>query len=154
MQFGSKIKRNIFIGSIINLVPDALIAIIAAWATDSAALGFFAVLIGLQILYFLIWAKTALWQSLLFWFRGRKQLTEHLLDYLRTNQYPEPDEYENSAENYFQRHLQSKQGSEECTPRHPAFLLAKCGAEDLGVEAGVKDVHAVASALSSAFLAS
>lgn len=102
MQFGSRQKRNLISGAVLGLVPDILIAIVAASMTDSGLMGFFVTLIGLQVLYFLIWAKNAIWAWLLFWLRGRKQMTEHFLDYLRSNAFPEPDEYQDNVEGYFE----------------------------------------------------
>jgi hypothetical protein len=76
MQFGSRQKRNLISRSVLGLVPDVIIAIVAASMTDSGLMGFFVTLIGLQVLYFLIWAKNAIWGWLLFWLRGRKQMAE------------------------------------------------------------------------------
>jgi len=109
MQFGSKIKRNIITNGILGLVPDALIAVVAAFATDSGILGFFAVLIGLQILYLLIWAKNAIWGWLLFWARGRKQLVAHLLDFMRANRFPEPEEYQDDVQDYLGKTISDEQ---------------------------------------------
>ena len=57
---------------------------------------------GLQVLYFLIWLKTALWNWAVFWLAGRKQRTKSILDYLRANNYPEPDIYQRSAHHYLE----------------------------------------------------
>jgi predicted RNA-binding protein with RPS1 domain len=101
MQFGSKIKRNIFLGSIIGLVPDALIAWVAASMTESGVIGFFAVLVGLQIVYLLVWSRKAIWAWLMFWlFRGRKKMADHLFEYLRSNGFPEPGEYQDDVDDY------------------------------------------------------
>lgn len=101
MQFGSKTKRDFLTNAILGFVPDVLIAGVAAHVTESAVIGFFAVLAGLQVLYFLIWAKRAIWAWLLFWIRTRRQMADHALDVLRADRYPEPDEYHGDVEDYF-----------------------------------------------------
>jgi hypothetical protein len=101
MQFGSKLKRNILTNAILGLVPDVLISGVAASMTESGFMGFFAVLVGLQVLYLLAWARKTIWAWLFFWVRGRKQLADHALDYLRSNRYPEPDEYHADVGDYF-----------------------------------------------------
>ena len=102
MQFGSRQKRNLISGAILGLVPDVIIAIIAAAWTDSGLMGFLVTLIGLQIVYLLIWVKNTIWGCLFFWLAGRKRMAEHLLDYLRANFFPEPDEYQDDVQTYFQ----------------------------------------------------
>jgi hypothetical protein len=66
MQFGSKIKRNFFTNAILGFAPDVLISGVAAHVTESGLIGFFAVLVGLQVLYFLVWVKKVIWAWLLF----------------------------------------------------------------------------------------
>jgi hypothetical protein len=100
MQFGSKVKRNIFTGAALGLVPDILISVVAASITDTGLIGFFVILFGLQVVYFLIWAKKAIWIWLLFFFRGRKQTTDHMFQYLRSNRFPEPGEYQEDVDDY------------------------------------------------------
>jgi hypothetical protein len=101
MQFGSQIKRNFFLGSIISLVPDVVIAWVAASMTESGVMGFVVVLIGLQIIYFLVWARKAIWAWLMFWlFRGRKKRADYLFDFLRSNGFPEPKEYQDDVDDY------------------------------------------------------
>jgi len=122
MQFGSKQKRNLISGSVLSIVPDTLIALVAASWTDSRLLGFVVTLVGLQVLYLLIWVKNAIWGWLLFWMRGRKQMTAHLLDYLRSNSYPEPDEYQDDAESYFQSIASNEQLSVDLRMKASAEL--------------------------------
>lgn len=100
MQFGSKNKRNIWLGMIVGLMPDIIISIGFAWFNNDGSL-FFVSLIGLQIIYFLIWLKDAAWNWFLFFRSGRKKIKNHILDYLKKNQYPEPDDYLDSPEAYF-----------------------------------------------------
>jgi len=75
---------------------------------DGGILGFFAALIGLQILYFLIWAKDSLWAWVVFWLGGRKRFASWLFDYLRENGYPDPGTYERSADAYLSAVLENE----------------------------------------------
>ena len=69
--------------------------------TDSGLLGFFVVMIGLQVLSFIVWVKSAICRWLFFWL-SRKQIADDVLYYLRANSFPGPREYEENAQAYFQ----------------------------------------------------
>lgn len=60
MQFESKMKRTFWTTAALGVIPDVVISMILSAVFDGGILGFFAVLIGLQVLYLLIWAKNAL----------------------------------------------------------------------------------------------
>ena len=111
MQFESKLKRTFWLNATLGLMPDALIAVVLASMTDSGVVGFFVALVGLQALYFLIWVKNSIWAWALFKLNGRRTLVAHIADYLRKNQYPEPGDYEKSADDYL-----SKVMSDETQP--------------------------------------
>jgi len=100
MQFESKQQRTIWLNLALGFVPDALIAWALASTLDGGFFGFVLAFIGLQVLYILIWAKNSIWAWALFKLKGQKFLVEHITDYLRKNNYPEPDDYEKSAEGY------------------------------------------------------
>lgn len=100
MQFESKMKRTFWTTAALGVIPDVVISMILSAVFVGGILGFFAALIGLQVLYLLIWAKNALWSWAVFWFGGRKKLASWLFDYLRENGYPEPGTYEKSADAY------------------------------------------------------
>jgi hypothetical protein len=85
MQFESGIGRRVWLTAVLGLVPDTLIAIVAAAVTDSGIVGFFVTLLGLQILYLLIWAKNSIWSWVVFSLGGGKRLSGFLLDSLRAN---------------------------------------------------------------------
>jgi len=121
MQFGSKQKRNIVSAVLLGMVPDVVIAVVAAAWTDSGVFGFFVTLIGLQIVYLSIWAKNAIWAWLVFLFRGRRQMSGYLFDYLRTNAFPEPGDYHDDVESYFQGVMDNE--------RAPAELRIKAAVE-------------------------
>ena len=103
MQFESRIKRSFWINAALGLIPDTTIAAIIAVFSREGWPVFFAVLIGLQVVYFLIWLKDTIWHWLFFTIRGRKQMASFLLDVLTTNKYPEPGDHERSIEGYFDR---------------------------------------------------
>lgn len=100
MQFESKQKRTFWLNAALGFVPDALISAALAAALDGGVPGFIFALIGLQFLYFLILVKNSIWAWALFKLNGRKNLVSHITDYLHKNKYPEPDDYEKSADGY------------------------------------------------------
>jgi hypothetical protein len=103
MQFESKIKRLYWINSFLGLIPDLAIAVIIT-AIFGGYLGtFILIMIGLQVLYFLVWLRKSIWGWIVFGVFGRKYLAGVLADYLAENNYPEPEVYERSAEEYFNR---------------------------------------------------
>ena len=101
MQFDSKIKRNFWINCALGMIPDLLIAAIAAVYANGGVVAFVLVLVGLQILYFGIWLKNTIWAWILYKYKGRKQIRDFVLDYLKRNKYPEPDDYLKSPDEYF-----------------------------------------------------
>jgi len=103
MQFESKIKRQYWINSILGLIPDLVIAAIINSVLGGYIGTFILVLVGLQVLYFLVWLRKTIWARIVFGAYGRKHLAGLLSDYLAENDYPEPGVYEGSAEEYFNR---------------------------------------------------
>ena len=101
MQFESKNKRNFWFNSILGMTPDILVALAVAIYSNGGIATFFLVLVGLQIIYFLIWIKNTIWSWIFYKFRGRKKISDFVLDYLKTNKYPEPDDYLKSPDEYF-----------------------------------------------------
>lgn len=101
MQFESKLKRTFWFNSILGLIPDIFISVALSVVFDGGLVGFFFSLVGLQVLYLLIWIKNSIWTWLLFQFSGRKILANTLADYFRENSYPEPNNFEESVEEYF-----------------------------------------------------
>jgi hypothetical protein len=73
MQFGSKTERAVWRNALLALIPDAMVAIVAAWVTSSGVVGFIITMIALQVLYFLIWAKNSGWLWVNFWIGGRNR---------------------------------------------------------------------------------
>lgn len=101
MQIRSKIERNFWTELLLGLIPDTIIGVLIALATSTGAIGVFATVIGLQILYLLLWIKNAIWLWVRFWIAGRKSMVDHLYRYLVENRYPEPDEFIADTESYF-----------------------------------------------------
>ncbi|WP_155837569.1 hypothetical protein [Herminiimonas sp. CN] len=103
MQFETRMKRTLWSASALGAIPDIIIAIIVALVFGGGYIGFFATLIGLQVLYLGIWTKNSVWSWIVFSYGGgRKRLALLLSDYLRENGYPEPNIYEKSADGYFE----------------------------------------------------
>lgn len=90
------------------LVPDCILAGAAAVVLEGGPLLFLGVVVGLQLFHFLRSIVARLVDWLVFLLHGRKQMSRHLLDYLRENGYPEPQPYEDSAESYLARVVEDK----------------------------------------------
>jgi hypothetical protein len=103
MQFESKIKREYWINSPSGLIPDLVIAAIFTVMLGGYVGTFMLVIVGLQVLYFLVWLRKTIWSWIVFGVWGRRHLATLLTDYLTENEYPEPEIYERSAEDYFTR---------------------------------------------------
>jgi hypothetical protein len=71
-------------------LPDALIAIAVAWWTNGGLLAFAATLVGLKIIYLLIWLKDTLWSWIMFILHDRKITADALFATLRKNHFPKP----------------------------------------------------------------
>lgn len=83
------------------MTPDILIAMAVAIYSDEGLDTFFFVFIALQVIYLLIWIKNSIWSWVFYKFKGRKQIKDYVLDYLKTNKYPEPEDYLKSPDEYF-----------------------------------------------------
>jgi hypothetical protein len=116
---GKQVERKIWMNGLLALIPDAIIAWIAAAYTDSGIFGFVLTLIGLQCVYFLIWAKNSLWMWLVYWVSGRQRLTAHLEDYLVKNRFPPPPEFVGGIDDYLE---QVANGQYDCPTRVKAAI--------------------------------
>jgi hypothetical protein len=83
MQFESRIERTFLTTAVLGLVPDSFIGAAAAYVTGTGLVGFFVTVLGLQFLYLVLFLKNFIWGWFLFWVRGRRKITSHLLSYLR-----------------------------------------------------------------------
>jgi hypothetical protein len=78
---------------LLGFVPDFLICWLAARPIGSGWYGFFIAFCSLQAIYLFFWLKTAVWEWLLFWLYGKRQLAQHLENYLIESYFPAPDKY-------------------------------------------------------------
>ena len=97
---GKQVQRTMWMSWLLGLIPDAIIAWIAAAYTDSGIFGFILALIGLYCVYLLIWTKNSLWMWLMYWVSGRRGMTNSLEDYLVQNRFPQPPEYVSDVDDY------------------------------------------------------
>jgi hypothetical protein len=103
MQFESKVKRQYWTNSLLGLIPDLIIAVVVTTVFGGYIGTFILVIVGLQVLYFLVWLRKTIWDWVVFGVWGKKNIAGLLTDYLMENGYPEPEIYERSAEDYFNR---------------------------------------------------
>jgi hypothetical protein len=101
MEFASRTKRAYFMGMLLGLVPDAVLACLLAAFFDGGVAGFVLAFLGLQLAYLILWVKASVWAWLLFSIGGRKRTAGALFDVLAKQGFPEPDEYHHSADSYF-----------------------------------------------------
>jgi hypothetical protein len=101
MQFESKIKRRFLVNLLLSFVPDTLISIVIALVFDGGLLGFLFAIAGLYLLYFAIWLKKSIWSWLIYTLSGRKQYASAVLDSLSARNFPEPNEYQDTIDTYF-----------------------------------------------------
>jgi hypothetical protein len=101
MQFESRKKRRMWADALLGMIPDSLISLVVAYYMEAGVIGFFSLLIGLQLLYFLIWLKNTIFAWAYFQYIGRKHAAKLLLDHLQSNGFPEPGMYEKSGRDYF-----------------------------------------------------
>lgn len=124
MQFAQRQTRTFWINSFIGLLPDAAIGVATAYFTDSGILGFFITMIGLQIVYFLLWLKNTLWQWVFFQLRGKKLMVEHIENFLKANNFPAPKNYEDSIEGYLASLIEDDELQPEMRIKATAELAA------------------------------
>jgi hypothetical protein len=98
---GKRAERSMWVNGLLALIPDAIIAWIAAWYTGSGVLGFIGVMVGLQCLYILIWVKNSLWMWLMYWVSSRRKMSAFMEDYLVQNRFPAPPQYVSDIDDYF-----------------------------------------------------
>src|SRR5262245_18425500 len=99
MLIRSKIRRTYWRNALLNSVPDILVAAIMAyvlngkWWVSEADEGpwwiFMIVYFALQVLYLLIWLKTAIWGRGMFYLLRRTEARRHFLSILRVKSFPE-----------------------------------------------------------------
>jgi hypothetical protein len=100
MQFESQQKRNWWINNFLGLLPDVAIALALSHFMQFSGWGIIVTVFVLNLIYFFVWGRNTIWQWIFYKWRGKDQLVEHLYNYLKTNNYPCPNDFETSAESY------------------------------------------------------
>ena len=72
-------------------LPDALIAIAVAWWFNGGVFEFVEILIGIKIIYLMIWSKDALWTWIIFTLYSRKIMADALFAELKKYYFPYPE---------------------------------------------------------------
>lgn len=101
MQIQSKMQRAQWQRVIFGLVPDLVIGLLVGFASGNLVGGALLTVLGLQLLYLLLWVKNSLWTWVYFKWSDRRSMANAVADSLRSNRYPEPADAIASAEEYF-----------------------------------------------------
>src|SRR4051794_10871920 len=101
VQIQSKQERGMIASALLGFIPDILISWTASYYFDSGIVGFIAVAVGLQCVYFLIWVKTTIWTWLIFWISGRRKMAAGFEQYLSQNRFPQPPGFLSGIDHYF-----------------------------------------------------
>lgn len=109
MKFASRDKRDFWITSTLNLIPDLVIAFIISKSLSAGFLGFILIFFSIQLLYLLIWIKQSIWNWLIFFISWRKKLKNSILDSLNENNFPNPGTHENSIDSYLNSVVENKE---------------------------------------------
>ena len=94
-----KRNRDFWLNSLLNSIPDVLLAASAALIFDGGWLVFAGVYFGLQLAYLAIWLKNTLWAWLRYKCVDKKPAVQHIVARLQSNNFPKP-EYVFSADEY------------------------------------------------------
>lgn len=121
MIIQSKQKRTYWVGAILSLIPDIIICIAVSVYFDFGFLEFVLTIIGLEIVYFAIWLKNSLWLWIHFKLRGKKIMADYMENCLKINNFPAPEDFEDSIEEY----MKSIAENNELDP----IIRIKAGAE-------------------------
>ncbi len=103
MTIQRKQNRQLWLGAVASVIPDAVIAYVVMRVTESGWVGFGLTFLGLWAVYLAIWLKNSIWSWIVFLLWGKRSMVAALLSSLREHRYPEPDNFENSADGYLQR---------------------------------------------------
>ena len=106
---GKRVERKVMVSGLLALIPDAIVAWLVAVYTASGLMGFILTLLGLQCVYFLIWAKNSLWSWLMYWVSGRRKLSTTVEEYFVKNRFPPPPEYVSDIDEYLGQVTNSQQ---------------------------------------------
>ena len=108
MQFESKQKRDFIINGIIGLIPDLVVSAAISHFTNSGVSGFIAAVTAIQCAYFAIWIKNLICMLLLFKYNYNKTV-RNMDSFMRSSQFPSPNEYEKSPALYFSSIIENEE---------------------------------------------
>ncbi|MGD9730466.1 MAG: hypothetical protein AB7R40_24190 [Nitrospiraceae bacterium] len=100
MLIETRRTRALWTHFLLGFVPDIAISAALAYYLNGGLLGFGAAFLGLQVLYLAIWAKNSIWEWAVYNASGRKTLAKAYVGFLKSNGFPEPEEYERSFHGY------------------------------------------------------
>lgn len=103
MQFESRESRAMWRNFCMSLIPEAVFSAIITMIVDENWGVFFAIFLGLQVVYLAIWVKNSIWLWTLFHFGGRAAAADIVFHYLKKNALPMPLDRERSATDYLER---------------------------------------------------
>lgn len=124
----SKLKRRYWENAALAFIPDLLIAWVVMKYNDGGPEAFFFTLVGLQVVYFLLWAKKSIWSWTAFALTNRSFMSNHIEEVLIQQKFPPPPDFMAGPDSYYQEIVDNR--DEDCEIRIKA-------AQELGALAGV-----------------
>lgn len=127
-----KVTKNIIKLFLLGIIPELAIAFVfmaadnGSWETFGITL---AVIFGV---YFLIWIRDTIWEWMLFYFGGREEIKNTIFQFLKDNNFPEPDIYTDSAQDYFEEIANNEELSTELRVKAALQLGAISTVSQLG----------------------
>jgi hypothetical protein len=109
MIFKSQLRRQAIANFVLMWVPDVIIAAVISSYFDGGLFGFILAIAGLSAFAVVYWILQSIVQWVAFLLIGRRVGQRHMYDYLITNQYPVPKNYEPSAADYFISVMENKE---------------------------------------------
>src|SRR5688572_2841211 len=103
MTIHRKQTRIFWLNAALNFIPDAVVAYVVMRVNESDWQVFALVFFGLWGVYLAIWLKNSIWSWLVYLLWGRRTLAAGFLSGLRAFNYPEPGDYEKSADDYLEK---------------------------------------------------
>jgi hypothetical protein len=100
MDFASR-NRRLYINLIVlGFIPELLIAYVASALMNGGFIAFFIILFGLQAIYFAVWLKKFIVSWVIYRMYARKEAATNAYLFFKKNSFPEPEDFEESAEGY------------------------------------------------------
>ena len=92
-------------------IPDLIIATIIALVFQGGLAALLEIFLGLQFIYLAVWLRDSAWNWAKFKLRDRKQLILRAEEILSEYKFPQSDQDDNCAEDYFKRVMAAKSES-------------------------------------------